>query len=612
MSRYCLNVLIVVVSVCNRIWAEQYFERYYDRYRSPNQRHYDAYKSSMETKGQQYIYPKSPNSFYYKPHEYYSDELKFNSDLLEDSRDVDFGNFVTTQSSYQFPFERKGRPKFKTAKNDTDPFDYAYLTNVDKTRRYDQQNKIDKVLEGKINEHLKIYFHKLLKKLQKNGGGAPEGSKQEFLELSDEVDDGDVEALIQSDEAPNYYDMKENYVFNKTKKFFDAHKITMLKNSTHLLAKKFLSLFTIIKFANSACTGSNGVNTYEGTCYYESECEARNGTTMGVCAEGYGVCCVFIRSCGATSSQNCTYFESPSYPNYYPSNGSIVPPTVPPASNGTIDPRLRYQVMMFLARQEMTSNSLSCTFQLQKISDNVRQLRVDFLDLELRGPVNGSCTVERFVISSHNRNNLVPDICGYNTGQHMYVDITDVSGPIQIGVLAMAVERKRFRIRVCQVTECSNPLNCLQYHTGVTGVISSFNYDQASSLSRSVPEYYNNLNYAICIRKEKGYCSITYTNVANGTAYQFQLRNFDEAGLSTTAPGQAGSEIFGCPDDYIVINGVRLCGERFNDGSVTIDLTMNAPVTDNTGGPFIIPFKTNSRATGRGFRLFYRQNMCTT
>lgn len=44
-------------------------------------------------------------------------------------------------------------------------------------------------------------------------------------------------------------------------------------------------------------------------------------------------------------------------------------------------------------------------------------------------------------------------------------------------------------------------------------------------------------------------------------------------------PGQAGIETFDCPNDYIIINGVRLCGNKFNDGMTNPDLTMNAPVT---------------------------------
>lgn len=44
-------------------------------------------------------------------------------------------------------------------------------------------------------------------------------------------------------------------------------------------------------------------------------------------------------------------------------------------------------------------------------------------------------------------------------------------------------------------------------------------------------------------------------------------------------PGQAGAEIFNCPDDYIVINGIRLCGDRLNDGTINTDFRQNAPVT---------------------------------
>ncbi|CAG2055707.1 unnamed protein product, partial [Timema podura] len=50
-------------------------------------------------------------------------------------------------------------------------------------------------------------------------------------------------------------------------------------------------------------------------------------------------------------------------------------------------------------------------------------------------------------------------------------------------------------------------------------------------------------------------------------------------GESLVPPGQAGAEVFNCPNDYIVVNGVRLCGDRFNDASSEIDFTRNSPVT---------------------------------
>ncbi|KAF5284241.1 hypothetical protein FQR65_LT00241 [Abscondita terminalis] len=585
-----MAIMTILVRLLFVNFLSTFADRYYDYdypIRYNNRRYYDAYdvikKSYNNYKDQKYVYPKTQ---VYR--NYDRDEIKFDSDVFRyDDDDYRHRNI-----------DNKPRPKFKTAKN----------ASVEKILRHD--------IAHKTNDALKFYFYKLFKKLNESGG--VDDTKEELLnEYDSGVFDDEIETLPDSAEigsSQNLFDATDGakIIFNTTKsKLLDPNKLWMIKNSTQFLAKKFLSLFTIIKFPNTACTGTNGVNVYDGTCYYESECQTRNGTAMGICADGYGVCCVFIRSCGATSGQNCTYFESPNYPNYYPSNGTIIPPTVSPMPNATIDPRLRYQLMMFLARQESTSNSLLCEFQVTKISNAVRQLRVDFLDLELRGPTNGTCVTERLVVTGQNRNDIIPAICGYNTGQHIYVDVTDVVGPIRFSVIATAVERKRFRMRICQVTECSSPLNCLQYYTGVSGSFSTFNYDQASSLSRSTPGYFNNLNYAVCIRKEAGYCSVTYSNLANGTITNFNwLISTTVTGLSTIPPGQAGAEIFSCPDDYIVMNGIRLCGERLNDGSVTTDFTRNSPVTDTGNGPIVVPVRTNADRTGRGFRLFYTQNLC--
>lgn len=100
------------------------------------------------------------------------------------------------------------------------------------------------------------------------------------------------------------------------------------------------------------------------------------------------------------------------------------------------------------------------------------------------------------------------------------------------------------------------------------------------------------------------------------------------AGESLTPAGEAGSDTLSCPNDYVIINGLRLCGDRFNDGSVIMDNTMNAPVTgisffpikilfvkvffsvDTSGGPIVIQVRTDSSVTGRGFKLFYMQNRC--
>jgi hypothetical protein len=46
---------------------------------------------------------------------------------------------------------------------------------------------------------------------------------------------------------------------------------------------------------------------------------------------------------------------------------------------------------------------------------------------------------------------------------------------------------------------------CLQYFTGVSGQIKSFNYDPGAGLQLSKQDY------SICIRMERNFCGIQYT-----------------------------------------------------------------------------------------------------
>merc|ERR1712001_729326 len=58
--------------------------------------------------------------------------------------------------------------------------------------------------------------------------------------------------------------------------------------------------FQIIKFPNDPCDVSS---TKNGTCYTSEECSDKGGTSIGSCAEGYGVCCTF--SVGKCTPQIC-------------------------------------------------------------------------------------------------------------------------------------------------------------------------------------------------------------------------------------------------------------------------------------------------------------------
>lgn len=68
--------------------------------------------------------------------------------------------------------------------------------------------------------------------------------------------------------------------------------IQTIKDKTKKLANKFLSLFTVIQFPNARCSAISAANEYEGFCYHSSQCSYFNGTAIGNCANGFGVCCV--------------------------------------------------------------------------------------------------------------------------------------------------------------------------------------------------------------------------------------------------------------------------------------------------------------------------------
>ena len=73
----------------------------------------------------------------------------------------------------------------------------------------------------------------------------------------------------------------------------------------------------------------------------------------------------------------------------------------------------------------------------------------------------------------------VPIICGRNTGHHMYIDAGSGNSPTSITFITTGNFERAFKMKITQI-ECGavnrGVEGCLQYHTGVSGTIASFNY----------------------------------------------------------------------------------------------------------------------------------------
>jgi len=370
---------------------------------------------------------------------------------------------------------------------------------------------------------------------------------------------------------------------------------------------KVLPVFQVVRFPNDPCVISGG--TKNGTCYTTEECSNKGGTNGGSCASGFGVCCTFTLGCGASSSENCTYFEV------------ATAPTGP------------------------------CTAEICKINSNICQMRLDFTNFVITGPSTvtvsnalmtagvvgsagkavssrGNCQTDAFTVSG---GTIVPELCGTLTGDHLYFDTTqdchDLAFSIgQAGNGATAATTRSFNIKVTQIA-CNSvgraPDGCLQYITDTTstGIIKTFNFDQGVHLANQFQQ--------ICFRREAGNCRICYSADAVGDV------NLGGKATKVVTKGELGCCGYGAKGtkstgayDCLFIPGA----EAVNNGAMAADCQAGglkglAVVTGTTAAtvcsaqqPFRIAFKSDAfeyTAAGaiadpasHGFKLRYWQMTC--
>jgi len=348
-------------------------------------------------------------------------------------------------------------------------------------------------------------------------------------------------------------------------------------------AGKSLSVFNVVTFPNSACGASNG---YNGTCYTSSECSSLGGTASGTCASSFGVCCVFSIACGGSSSANNSYAVISSY--------------------------------------STSTDSDPCTYTFCPVNTDVCKLRIDFDTMVLTSPATvtsavaavsltvGDCIYDSLTVSNPG-GAVPPTICGYNTGQHMYVPASPQCNQINIDIDTLTTTTTRkWQIKVTQY-ECGNMMapeqDCLQYLTATSGTIASFNWDTSSSTASQTQYHLSSQYYDICIRRARSYCSICYSpqiysatavssyGLGAGSVAAIQTNAIDSncpgtTTLSTTAASNNGR------GDYLDITALqtatgtsgllstatahRICGSFFSISPTTGHSTLCS---------FAVPFK---------------------
>jgi len=358
--------------------------------------------------------------------------------------------------------------------------------------------------------------------------------------------------------------------------------------TTDARSGRFLSLFSVVRFANSFCYGSNGLN---GTCLTSAECASYGGTAAGSCASGFGVCCtVCITTCGKVATLNNTYWGNPGYPSTFSTAGQ-------------------------------------CSISVQKTSD-ICQFRLDFVNFVIDDPEQAGattrtqCLLDIFTVSGQSNN--VPGICGTNTNQHMYLDMTPGNNQFTLNMLLTGTTKARsWKIRISQIPCGANylaPEGCLQWFTTAVGTFSSFNYRFAAT---PATQHLANQDYTICIRTNQGSCGICYQvcDSAAAAASKFFVSTPAVTAVDTEcttdwiqipcATNQQSSTAFLSGNAAACVD--KICGGSFS--AVTTTAAADTAPVYSYRKPFEVRFYTDSfdaAAESIGFCLKYQQLSCTS
>jgi len=304
-----------------------------------------------------------------------------------------------------------------------------------------------------------------------------------------------------------------------------------------------LSVFQVVKFSNSICSGSSR----NGTCYTSAECENIGGSKDGTCADGFGVCCIVILTTSGSSSVNNTYIYKASGTTYTAGDHKY---QICPCSDNIC--RIRFDLNTFTIASPNTGFGT-----IYKAGDAAGY------------PIGtaqaiGDCWIDTFFVNTpYGRS--TPVICGVNSGQHMYVDTADGECvDVHYGIGGGTSSTRELDIRVSQFAcgdEMGGPAGCLQYYTSSAGKIRSFNFPDLTP-GAAVGYKYVHLSrqhYKACIRKASAMTFICYigcTSIA-GTSTAIAgaaVTTQPSFGLSLSpADGSQSAVGSACTSDYITI-----------------------------------------------------------
>merc|ERR1712107_731877 len=205
------------------------------------------------------------------------------------------------------------------------------------------------------------------------------------------------------------------------------------------------------------------------------------------------------------------------------------------------------------------------------------------------------------------------------------------TGASDSATLALAFQNantnRKWDIKVAQIpcgTSYAPPEGCLQWQTGLTGQITTFNFPDTDG------PHLPNQDYSHCIRQAAGYCCVEYS-VCNSNPDSFSLDN-EKMPADTMGQSATGTDCLAVgtgtdtttTGDYIIIEASggscggssvsKYCGQKLNPATAK---KVTVPVCDCTP-PFAVNIVTDgwgdtqsAKVINRGICLNYRQLPCT-
>merc|ERR1711923_516700 len=356
---------------------------------------------------------------------------------------------------------------------------------------------------------------------------------------------------------------------------------------------KAFSLFSVVTFPNVECT-TTMTPAMKGTCVTQEECQNTGNTVAtasGNCASGFGVCCFRRITEPGAVTESLTHIQSEGFPT----------PVAALAANPVTQTNRPFPIM---------TDSSVCA------------VKFDFINVQLKDPTGAGACEDTLSVVTPARNpgaGFVPgNLCGVLTGQHVYVDVNTAGGAMAatININNDNTAFNRFWKILVQRIACDSPdlppAGCLQYFTGLSGLITSFNGARMGNAHQMI----ENQQYRVCIKRGAGMCSVTYREAdAAGQIDSFALGKDDGTNPGSYAAGGTtgiGAACTAADHTFITIQPIgKICGSVLSPLlGIANGKAVTAPVTSTEFGLTVTAADGVDTEGATGFNLIYNQVAC--